>query len=124
MAKIIVWIAGLGFIGFGALIAADPIGSFAWMGLPMTDAPAYRVELRAFYGGLELGLGALLVYCALNAPRAGLWLVVASLGGIGAARAIAMALEGYAAPLFWFALATELGLAALALIALKRGGTS
>ncbi len=120
-AKIIVWIAGLGLIGFGGMIAIAPVDSFAAMGLPMPDEAAYRIELRAFYGGLELGLGALLVYCALNAVRGGLWLVIATFGAVGVVRGVAMALEGYAAPLFWFALATELGLAALAAIALNRG---
>ena len=121
MARIIVWIGAIGFLLFGAVIAVAPIDSFAAMGLAMPDQAIYRIELRAFYGGLELGLGALLIYCALYKVRSGLWIVIASLGAAGLVRAVAIAIEGHASPLLWFALATELGLASLAAIALRRG---
>jgi hypothetical protein len=66
-------------------------------------------ELRAFYGGLELALGGLLIAADLGgARRHGLILCLASYGGIGAARVLGIALAGSATPFLWFALGTEL----------------
>src|SRR5690606_27428670 len=117
----LLWIAGLGFIGFGLAFMIAPLATLAAAGIELSGDLA-ATELRAFYGGLELGIGSLLVAAALkpHQQRNGLWLCLASYGGIGTARGIGMLLTGTATPFLWFALATELGLAAAAAWLLRR----
>jgi len=118
MNRLLLLVAGGGFLLFGALILVRPIATFAGIDLAFPDSPLGRIELRAFYGGLELGLGALLVAAAFKAAyeRAGLWLSVGSYGAIGSARAIGIALEGGVTNGFLIgALAFELGIGGLAL---------
>lgn len=114
-------LAGLGFLGFGAAIAADPAGVLGGVGISGT--PAGVVELQAFYGGLELGLGAFLLACAWcpGWRRPGLWLVLLANGGIAAVRLLGIAQTGEYIPFFTCALAWELGFAAAASLALWRG---
>ncbi|MCB9672535.1 MAG: DUF4345 family protein [Alphaproteobacteria bacterium] len=52
------------------------------------------VEIRAMYGGLELGMGAFLVWCGLDDARArtGLVACLLTLGGLGLARLASWAL--------------------------------
>lgn len=121
MARVLLWIAGLGFIGFGLAFMIAPLATLAAAGIELSGDLA-ATELRAFYGGLELGIGGLLIAAALqpSQQRNGLWLCLASYGGIGSARAIGMLLTATATPFLWFALATELGLAAAAAWLLRR----
>ncbi|MCB1554541.1 MAG: DUF4345 family protein [Xanthomonadales bacterium] len=119
--RVLLWIAGLGFVGFGLAFMVAPLHTLAAAGIELSGALA-AAELRAFYGGLELGIGALLIASAVRPAQArnGLWLCLASYGGIGSARALGMLLGGVATPFLWFALATELGLASAAAWMLRR----
>ncbi|MDJ0656027.1 MAG: DUF4345 family protein [Xanthomonadales bacterium] len=119
--RIVLLVSGLGFIGFGTWVLVDPIGAFQNMNLAMPDEASIRIELRSFYGGLEIGLGLFLLGCLGHPSRinTGLWLTAAAFGTIGVVRLAGMLTEGYASPTFWAALGTELGLAIAALIALK-----
>lgn len=121
--RITLWLGGLGFLAFGLAFLVAPLQTFAVAGLPMQGSLA-ATELRAFYGGLELALGALLIAADLRpgARRHGLILCLASFGGIGLARLLGMVLAGSATPFLWAALATELTLAALAAVSLRGGG--
>lgn len=114
-------LAGLGFLGFGAAITLDPAGVLAPVGISGT--PAGVVELQAFYGGLELGLGAFLLACAWCPAwrKPGLWLVLGVNGGIAAVRLLGIAQTGEYIPFFTYALVWELGFAAVAALALWRG---
>jgi len=116
----LLWIAGLCFLGFGVAFLIAPLDTLGATGIRLEGALA-AAELRAFYGGLEVGLGLLLV-AAARSPRfqeAGLWLCLASYGGIGLARLLGMLIGGVATPFLWFALVTELALAAAAALALR-----
>jgi len=119
-ARVLLWLAGLGFIGFGVAFLIDPLGTLAAVGI-VIDGKLAATEFRAFYGGVEVGLGVALIAADLvpGYRRAGLWLCLLSYGGIGLARALGIALAGEATNFLWFALATELGLAALAVAALR-----
>ena len=117
---LVIALCALGFLAFGLWLLADPGGALAKIGIATTSATG-TIELRAFYGGMEIGLGLFLGWCALRPEwqAAGLWLVLLSTGGAGAARLLGIALAG-ASPggyLGW-ALAWELGFAALAALAL------
>ena len=116
-------LAGLGFLGFGLWFLVDPIGPLAAIGITATGAPA-ATEFRAFYGGLEVGLGALMLVAATRTEwrTAGLWLVIATNGGIAAGRLIGVAIDGVWVPFFTYALVWEVGFAVLAAAALRGAG--
>jgi len=116
---VVITLAGLGFIAFGILFLCWPDMLLPGLGIQTLQAQA-QVEIRAMYGGLELGLGILLLNCfAAERQRFGLQLTLASYGGLGLARAGSMLVIGVATPFLWFALAWEAALAALALLALR-----
>ena len=120
--RITLWLGGLGFLGFGVACLLAPLEVLAAAGVNLSGAVA-ATEIRAFYGGLEIGLGLCLLLAALRLhyQRAGLLLCQAAYGCIGLARAAGMAVDSVATPFLWFALATELTLACLAGFALLRG---
>jgi hypothetical protein len=112
-------LAGLGFLGFGLWLVVDPAGGLATVDIAATS-PAGLIELRGFYGGLELGLGVFFLMCAARPTwrRAGLWLVALGNGGIGLTRVAGIAMTGVFTPFFGYALVWELGFAVLAAICL------
>ena len=120
--RLTLWLGGLCFLGFGVASLLDPIGLLAAAGVVLGGDVA-ATEVRAFYGGLELGLGSLLLMAERRGRlREGLWLVLASYGGIALGRSLGMLLAGQGSTFLWFALATELTLACAALWGLRRLG--
>jgi len=113
-------LGGAGFLGFGLWLIADPAGGLATVGIA-AQTPAGLIELRALYGGLELGLGIFLLLCAARRDwrRPGLWAVGLGNGGIGLTRLVSIALSGVFTPFLAAALVWELGFAALAGWALR-----
>lgn len=120
-ARIVLWLSGLGFIAFGAAFMLDPLGTLAATGIVLSGDLA-AAELRAFYGGFELGVGALILASDLAARHRpyGLMLAFGAYGGIAIGRVIGMVAGSVATPFLWFALAVEVVLAVLASIALMR----
>jgi hypothetical protein len=114
-------LGGLGFVAFGAWFLVDPIGALALAGIGVSGAAA-ATEFRAFYGGLELALGWLLIACAVDRRRRsdGLLLMLATYAGVAIARGIGLAIDREFTAFLQAALATEIGLAALAAIAWMR----
>ena len=114
-------LAALGFLGFGAWLLVDPVGGLAGVGIAGTTA-AGVVELRAFYGGLEVGLGLFLLLCSARADWRvpGLWLVLLSNLAIGLTRLYGIGDSGEFNNFFAAALAWEFGFPALAAVALLR----
>lgn len=112
-------LAALGFLGFGIAIVAAPEAVLAPVGISGTAAGL--VELRAFYGGLEIGLAAFLFACAARrdwrAP--GLLLVGLANGGIALARLLGIAQTGEFTTFFAIALAWEIGFTLAALVAFR-----
>ena len=108
-------LCALGFLGFGLWLLLAPAGALGKIGIQATSGVGL-VELRAFYGGMEIGLGLFLGLCLLRPDwqGAGLWLVVLANGGAGLARLAGALLGGVALGgyLGW-ALLWELGFAAL-----------
>lgn len=119
LARITLWLGGLSFLVFGLAFLVRPLQTLAAAGIELQGDLA-ATELRAFYGGLEVALGLLLILADLRpaARRHGLILCCASYGGIGLARALGMLLAGGGTPFLWAALATEATLALLAGLAL------
>lgn len=119
--RLLLWVGGLGFLGFGIAFLFAPLALYGAIGLPLSGALA-TTELMAFYGGLEVALGALVLACAVvpRRVRDGLVLMGTCYGGIGTARAAGMLLTGASSGFLWFALATEILFAVLG-VALWRG---
>ena len=116
---VVMALCALGFLGFGFWLLSDP-AALEKVGIQAASKVG-TVELRAFYGGMEIGLGIFLAMCLWRPEwqSAGLWLVLLANGGAGLARLLAIGLGGAALGgyLAW-ALLWELGFAALAALAL------
>jgi hypothetical protein len=118
---VVLWIAGLGFVAFGALFVLDPIGTIAQAGIVVSGAVA-AAELRAFYGGLELALGGLICVLALKPQRRrdALTLTAVCDLGIGLARLSGMLQFGADNAFLRLAVATELTLGIAAALLARR----
>jgi hypothetical protein len=116
---IALWLGGLGFLAFGAAFLAAPLETFALAGVTLTG-PVAAAEVMAFYGGVEIALGGLLLACALRPARRrdGLLVMATVYAGIGLARWAGMLAHGADSRFLRIALGLELGLAALAILAL------
>lgn len=119
--RIVLVLVGLGFLGFGAWLAVSPQTALEPLGIHATDAG--WIELRAFYGGLELGLAAFLFMAAWRDDwrRAGLWVALLGNAGIGLTRLASLAAGGEFTTYFGYALVWELGFTALAGLGLALG---
>lgn len=118
-AIIVLLLAGLGFLAFGAWLLVDPTGGLARVGIGSLNTGG-TIELRAFYGGLEVGLGLFLLACAWHPEWRvpGLWLVLLANLAIGLARVYGIASTGVFNAFFGWALAWEFGFPLLAALAL------
>ena len=118
---ILLWLSGLCFLGFGLAFLVAPLETLAAAGVAAEGAIA-ATELRAFYGGVEVALGGLILACALRPERRrdGLWLTLACYGAIGLARVAGMAIDGSDSFFLRFAAATEIAFALASAHALRR----
>lgn len=93
LARFSLVLTALVFAGFGVVLLLDPT-TIASTGVVLST-PEAKTEIRAFYGGLELGLA---LFFALSAARpawfqAGLAAQAASLGGAALARLFGMIVD-------------------------------
>jgi hypothetical protein len=114
-------LSGVGFVLFGLILLIAPQATMASLGITVPDGAA-TVEIQAFYGGLELALGALLLWAAArpDAREHGLVLGAVSYGTVGLTRGVAMGIAGVATPFLWTALAVEAVLAGLCVLGWRR----
>lgn len=112
-------LSALVFVAFGAVLFVAP-GSLAVVDIVPATASA-RSDVRAVFGGIELGVGAFLGLCARRPAwhRPGLFAQALSLGGAVAGRVASLAVDGTPRPITLAFLALELAGAALAVIALR-----
>jgi hypothetical protein len=112
--------ASLGFAGFGAALLVRP-SFLGVVGVALTE-PAAAAEIRAFYGGLELGLAAFFARAAARAAwhRPALVAQVLAFGGVVLGRLVGLVVDGAGAPLLFASLALEAAGAGLGLWALRR----
>ena len=116
---VVITIAGLGFLGFGIVLLCWPDMALPGLGIQALSDQA-QAEIRAMYGGLEIGLGVLLLTCFSSERQIfGLQLSLASYGGLGIARLLSMLAIGVATPFLWVALIWEGVIALHALLALR-----
>lgn len=117
---IALWLGALTFAFFGVWLLIRP-NALRGVGVVAENADG-RAELRAAYGGLELGIAAFLGLCLLRPDftEPGLWLQLLALGGLAVGRLLGISVEkGGVGKLIWFfasleILATGVTLAAIA----------
>lgn len=120
MGSLVLGILGFGFLCFGVGFAVVPEGMGAFVGLEM-PTPAARADVRAIYGGLEVGVGAFLLACARRREWLLPGLVAAgyAFGFVAACRLGGVMRDGATDALTLGAFAVEVGAAALAAYAYR-----
>jgi hypothetical protein len=101
-ARIVLALSALPFGSIGAAFLLLPADMAGLIGLSLADATA-DADVRAVYGGLQLGCAALLALAATNPDwcRAGLVAQLLLYGGLAGARVISYALVGLPSALGW-----------------------
>ena len=120
LVRVTLILAVAAFAGFGLATLVRP-SALGVLGIELTR-PAAATEIRAFYGGLELGLALFFARAAARPEwfRPALFALAASLGGVALARAAGVVVDGSAGPLVLLLGATEAAGALLAVVALRR----
>lgn len=120
MAVILLWINGLGFIGFGLLGLVSPEITVNLIGLNLRGADA-KIEIFAQYGGLFIAIGGFGLWGALrdSMRRSSLVLMLMVYGGLGGGRLIGLfVVEDAAGSYTYGAMTFEFVMAAFFTIAL------
>jgi hypothetical protein len=112
-------LGALGFVGFGAVLLVAP-ALLDVVGLDVRSAAA-RSDVRAVYGGMELGLGFFLASCVSRPTwhHAGLAVQALALSGAVAGRLVSLVLDGAPNRVSLAFLLVEAAGAVLALAALR-----
>lgn len=121
--QLLVVLCGLAFTVVGVWTVVDPVGPLADVGLAPIDDRGL-VEIRAMYGGLELGFAAFFGW-SLSSPErthAALMAGTLGIGGLGLFRLLGMLTLGPPSTLMWGLCALELGAAAAGAAGLRWGG--
>lgn len=95
MARGALVLLALTFVGFGLAFAIAPVAMATLVELEVPTATA-RTDVRAVYGGLELGLGAFLLWCARRreSVRTGLIAALLAFAALAGVRVVGIAVEG------------------------------
>ena len=107
-ATVVLVFFGLSFLAFGLWALFAPVSLAALVHFGM-ESPASVTEIRAFYGGLEIGLAAFLIWSAFDKEMlpAALIALAAVAGGIALARVAGILVDGSASGMMFGALAFE-----------------
>ena len=119
-ARTILVLNALIWAGFGLFLFICP-ETLGGVELAVESATA-RIEVRGFYGGLELGIAAFLSWAALDPTRfrTGLMGAVCTAGGLATGRLAGIAIEGTGSPQMFAYFGCEVLGFSLSLVALKR----
>jgi hypothetical protein len=91
--RVVLVVAGVFVLLAGVACLVAPASFATQAGLAAT--PSGLTEIRAFYGGLQVGLGCFLIWCSRQQGLvlAGLLLVVFAVGAIGLARVLGLLID-------------------------------
>ena len=94
-ARLVLGLSALAFAGIGAAFLVAPEAMAARVGVSLAGAAAAN-DVRAVYGGLQLGIAAFLFHSARRPDvlRTGLAVQLFSFGGLAAARFASLLLDG------------------------------
>ena len=126
--RILLFMIGLAFAPYGLMCLFDPLSAAEITGMQLHNRGALT-EVAAMYGGLQFGLGALFIFCALRADfaRMGLFVLVVVLGSLALGRIFGLMVYGGSAynwsVLIFEALSGGLGILALRVLS-RRSETS
>jgi len=106
-------------VGAGFLLIPRQFGGVLELSLPTAMA---RTDVRATYGGLELGFGIFLILCVVRREwiGPGLWALALTVGGFAIGRVVGFIAEGTINNFMLFFLVLELAVALVALFLLRR----
>jgi hypothetical protein len=113
-------LCGLAFLGFGVAFLAWPEPLVILVDVtPLTRTGT--TEIRAMYGGLEIGLGSFLLLAAARREHVtiGLRAALFAFGGLAAGRLIGLAVDGWWQPSTWLLMSAEIAAVVLAAWALR-----
>ena len=121
LARTLLLISILMFGGFAVAFLWNPVATGALVDI-RPETPAARIEIRAIYGGFELGLTAFLIWSLLAPERLSTGLLVNALvlGFVALCRLIGVAAEAAMPRPIPTALASEIVLSVLSCAALWR----
>lgn len=112
LSQVVLVLAGLMYLIFGVIFLIGPVGAGKVAGFEPIGHSG-RTEIRAFYGGMELGIGGFLLagVWLKSWRRSGLWLVVLLLSFTAIGRGIGFAFERQAAGIHILYVLIEAGFA-------------
>lgn len=101
------------FGGFGVWLLIAPENLAGWVGIT-TTRPGGATELRALYGGLEIGLAGFMVWGFVRAEMTGAACLCLglSMAGIAIARCVGLIVDGSGSEKHYLFLTVEIGMAA------------
>ncbi len=127
LGRVLLWGIGLMSVAFGMAYLVSPVSMLELTG-GSASTPAAITDVRATYGGLQLGLGAYLLWSALAPERIPSALLALSLvaGAVGGCRLLGVLIDGdfgptlLIGPIHISALVFELSTCVLAFVAFSR----
>ncbi len=127
LGRVLLWGIGLMSVAFGMAYVVSPVSMLELTG-GSPSTPAATTDVRATYGGLQLGLGAFLLWSALASERVPSALLALSLvaGAMGGCRLLGVLIDGgfgptlLIGPIHISALVFELSTGVLAFVAFSR----
>ncbi|MGH9201069.1 MAG: DUF4345 domain-containing protein [Vicinamibacterales bacterium] len=108
--RLVLVIIGMSFFGFGAAFLAYPGDMASVVSIALVNASA-RTDVRAVYGGMELGIGVFFLTCAMRRDfvRVGLFAAACVLVAMATSRFVGLLLDGFWQPLQLFVMLLEAG---------------
>ncbi len=123
LGRVILIISGLIFLGFGLAFLLRPAESANWVGITGLKGAAGVTEIRTVYGGLQVGVGAFLLICAL--PRMmitpGLVGAVVVFGGMAGGRLLGILMDEPDQAMVFVFLGVEVAMMVMGIVGLVLG---
>lgn len=107
--RAVLMLTGATYAGLGVSFFLWPEAMTSLVGIVLSE-PSARTDIRAVYGGGEIGLGVFLFICARRADyeSAGLLLGILGLGGMAFFRSVSLILDGPQPAITYGLLASEI----------------
>ncbi len=121
LTRVVLWTSALTFLGFGVAFAACPTEMAAVVEIDATS-PMARADIRAMYGGLEIGIGLILALCATRDRHVvhGVLLSTLALAAMASMRGLGVLCDAEQPPLTYLLWLSEIFGAGVGVLALRR----